>query len=74
MRFIQAVLPIMRSQDSGRIIKVSSAIGKVASPGFGWYAASKHAIEVLSDALWEEVRHQFGIQVVVIEPGLKRQN
>jgi NAD(P)-dependent dehydrogenase (short-subunit alcohol dehydrogenase family) len=69
MRFVQAVVPIMRAQGGGRIINVSSGIGRVPLPGFGWYGATKHAIEGLSDSLREEVR-PFGIDVVIVEPGL----
>lgn len=69
MRFVQAVVPIMRAQGGGRIINVSSGVGRVPLPGFGWYGATKHAIEGLSDSLREEVR-PFGIDVVIVEPGL----
>ena len=68
-RMQSAVLPIMREQRSGHVINISSIVGKVAMPGFGWYAASKHAIEAFSDALREEVR-ALGISVSIIEPGL----
>ena len=69
MHFLQAVVPRMRGQRSGRIINVTSAIGKLPLPGFGWYGATKHAIEGLSDSLREEVL-QFGIDVVVVAPGV----
>ncbi len=68
-RFMQAVLPYMRVQKSGCIINISSILGRIAIPGFGWYAASKHAIEALSEALRGEVK-DFGIDIVVIAPGL----
>ena len=45
--------------------------GRLTFPGGGWYHASKHAVEALSDALRFEVQG-FGIDVVVIEPGLIR--
>jgi NADP-dependent 3-hydroxy acid dehydrogenase YdfG len=64
----QAVLPIMREQKAGTIVNIASVVGKVSLPCAGWYCASKHAVEALSDALRLEVR-QFGIKVVVIEPG-----
>ncbi len=67
-RLIQAVLPHMRRQKSGRIINIASILGKISIPGFGWYAASKHAVEALSEALRGEVM-EFGIDVVVIAPG-----
>lgn len=65
----QMVLPKMRKHGKGRIINVSSIAGRFVTPGSGWYAASKYAVEALSDALRLEL-HQFGIQVVIIEPGL----
>ncbi|SEK45706.1 SDR family NAD(P)-dependent oxidoreductase [Nitrosovibrio tenuis] len=68
-RFMQAVLPYMRDQKSGCIINIVSALSRVSIPGFGWYAASKHAVEALTDALRGEVM-EFGIDVVLIAPGL----
>jgi NAD(P)-dependent dehydrogenase (short-subunit alcohol dehydrogenase family) len=68
IRMARAVLPHMRAQKSGTIVTVSSGLGKVAVPYGGIYAASKHAVEALSDALYYEV-HPFGIRVVLIEPG-----
>src|SRR6187455_2592770 len=68
-RFMQAVLPHMRVQKSGRIVNITSILGKMSTPGFGWYAASKHAIEALTDAVRGEVM-EFGIDVVLIAPGL----
>ncbi len=68
-RFMQAVLPHMRAQKSGCIINIASILGKITLPGFGWYAASKHAVEALSETLRGEVM-EFGINVVVIAPGL----
>jgi NAD(P)-dependent dehydrogenase (short-subunit alcohol dehydrogenase family) len=70
-RLTQLVLPGMRAQGWGRIINVSSMGGRLTFPGGGWYHASKHAVEALSDALRFEVSG-FGIDVVVIEPGLIR--
>ncbi len=67
-RLTQLVLPHMRSHSSGLIINISSIGGKVSMPLGGWYHASKFALEALSDALRNEVK-QFGINVVVIEPG-----
>lgn len=68
IRVTRAVLPHMRAQKSGTILTVGSLGGKVAGPYLGIYAASKHAIEALSDALYYEV-HPFGIRVVLIDPG-----
>lgn len=67
-RVTQAVLPIMRQQQGGCIVNIASVVGKVSLPFAGWYSASKHAVEALSDALRLEVQ-PFGIKVVVIEPG-----
>jgi NAD(P)-dependent dehydrogenase (short-subunit alcohol dehydrogenase family) len=70
-RMCQLVLPGMRRQGYGRIVNLSSMGGKLTFPGAGYYHASKHAVEALSDALRFEVQ-SFGIDVVVIEPGLVR--
>jgi NAD(P)-dependent dehydrogenase (short-subunit alcohol dehydrogenase family) len=69
MRMCQLVLPGMRDSGSGRIVNLSSMGGKLTFPGGGVYHATKHAVEALSDALRFEVS-EFGIDVVVIEPGL----
>jgi NAD(P)-dependent dehydrogenase (short-subunit alcohol dehydrogenase family) len=68
VRVSQRVLPGMRQKLSGRIINMSSIGGKLASPLFGPYSSSKHAVEAVSDAMRLEV-HPFGIRVVLIEPG-----
>jgi NAD(P)-dependent dehydrogenase (short-subunit alcohol dehydrogenase family) len=70
-RLTQMVLPGMREQGWGRVVNVSSMGGRLTFPGGGVYHASKHALEALSDALRYEVR-PFGVDVVVIEPGLVR--
>lgn len=62
------VLPHMRKNESGKIINISSIGGKIYTPLGGWYHATKHALEGLSDCLRLETK-QFGIDVVVIEPG-----
>lgn len=67
-RLIQLVLPGMRKKRFGKIVNISSIGGKVGLPMGSWYHASKFAIEGLSDSLRNEVR-QFGIDVIVIEPG-----
>ena len=69
MRMCQLVLPGMRGAGSGRIVNLSSMGGKLTFPGGGVYHATKHAVEALSDALRFEVRG-FGVDVVIIEPGL----
>lgn len=69
VRLCQLVLPGMRRQRWGRIVNVSSVGGKLTFPGGGFYHASKHAVEALSDALRFEVGG-FGVHVSVVEPGL----
>jgi NAD(P)-dependent dehydrogenase (short-subunit alcohol dehydrogenase family) len=71
VRLTQLVLPGMRRQRWGKIVNLSSMGGKLTFPGGGVYHATKHAVEALSDALRFEVAG-FGIDVVVIEPGLIR--
>jgi short-subunit dehydrogenase len=65
---MQAVMPLMRKQRSGRIVSISSVAGRFGYPLFGWYCASKHALEGLSDALRLEAR-PWGVRVVLVEPG-----
>ena len=64
----RAVLPAMRARGSGRIINVSSIVGRVSFGLMGVYGATKYAVEAISDALRLELRG-FGITVVLIEPG-----
>ena len=71
VRMCQLVLPGMRRQGHGRIVNLSSMGGKLTFPGGGIYHATKYAVEAISDALRFEVAG-FGIEVVVIEPGLIR--
>src|SRR5215467_9245371 len=68
VRLTQLVLPGMRQRGRGRILNVSSMGGRITLPGGAFYHASKYAVEALSDALRMEVA-QFGIEVVLIEPG-----
>lgn len=67
MAVIQAMLPLLRTC-GGRIVNISSVSGRVAAPYLGPYAASKYAIEALSDALRSELR-RWGIRVSLVEPG-----
>ena len=64
-------LPAMRERGAGRIINMSSMGGKLVFPGGGWYHASKHGLEAISDSMRYELAG-FGIDVVLIEPGLIR--
>lgn len=72
-RLCQLVLPSMREHKSGRIINIASVAGHMSMTFGGWYCASKHSVEALSDALRMEVR-PFGIKVSIIEPGPIRTN
>jgi NADP-dependent 3-hydroxy acid dehydrogenase YdfG len=67
----RTVLPAMRERGSGRVINISSLVGRTTFPGMGVYGATKYAVEAVSDALRQEVAG-FGIKVVVIEPGFVR--
>jgi NAD(P)-dependent dehydrogenase (short-subunit alcohol dehydrogenase family) len=69
VRMCQLVLPAMRRERFGKLVNVSSMGGRLTFPGGGFYHATKHAVEAISDALRFEVR-RFGIDVVVVEPGL----
>ena len=68
-RMIKAVLPSMTDAGGGTIINVSSVEGRLVTPFSGGYAASKFALEGLSEALRYELWPQ-GIRVAVVEPGL----
>lgn len=70
---IRTVLPGMRARGSGWIVNVSSVAGLVSAPGFGYYSATKFAIEAIADALRDEVAAQ-GISVLTVEPGAFRTN
>jgi NAD(P)-dependent dehydrogenase (short-subunit alcohol dehydrogenase family) len=73
LRTTHAVLPQMRAQRSGRIVNISSVLGFIPAPYMGLYAASKHAVEGLSESLDHEVR-KFGIRVALVEPAYTRTN
>lgn len=68
LAFTQPFLPGMRERHNGRIVNISSVAGRAAAPFSGAYAASKSALETLSDALRLELR-PFGVHVILIEPG-----
>ena len=67
----RAALPYFRQQKSGHFINFSSVGGQVGTPGFGIYAATKFAVEGLSESLSKEVA-PLGIKVTIIEPGAFR--
>ncbi|MBN1800466.1 MAG: SDR family NAD(P)-dependent oxidoreductase [Candidatus Lokiarchaeota archaeon] len=68
-RMLKAVLPHMRKRKAGLIINTASVAGHLSSGILGWYAATKHAVEAISDALRQEIQH-LNIKVVIIEPGI----
>jgi NAD(P)-dependent dehydrogenase (short-subunit alcohol dehydrogenase family) len=68
MRLARLAAPAMRDQGGGRIVNVSSIMGRITAPFAGHYAGAKHAIEALSDALRMELARD-GIKVIVVEPG-----
>lgn len=69
VRVVQAAAPVMRRQRSGVVVQMSSISGRVvAGPFWGHYAASKFALEALSEAFAYELC-PFSVRVVLIEPG-----
>ena len=68
VRCTQQVLPGMRDARTGRIVNVSSAAAIIGPPAMGAYAATKWALEGLSESLQSEVA-AFGIRVIVVRPG-----
>jgi NAD(P)-dependent dehydrogenase (short-subunit alcohol dehydrogenase family) len=68
VRLVQAALPTMRKQGSGRIVLVGSLGGLIALPFQAFYSASKYAMEGYGEALAYEVA-PFGIKVTIVEPG-----
>jgi NAD(P)-dependent dehydrogenase (short-subunit alcohol dehydrogenase family) len=68
LEMIRRLAPKMREQKRGRIINLSSIAGRMSLPVHGPYAATKHAVEAMSDALRIEIK-PFGVRVVLIEPG-----
>ena len=73
IRMIQEVLPIMRKQNSGNIVNISSVAGRIGFPISPAYISSKFALEGLSESLRFELM-PFGINVIIIEPGVIKTN
>jgi len=68
VRMVRAVAPEMRDRKQGAIVNLSSVVGWLTAPYTAAYAASKHAVESLSEGLWFELA-PFGVRVAVVEPG-----
>jgi short-subunit dehydrogenase len=67
LRVVQAVLPAMRERGRGRLLFMSSILGRLTSPTRGAYAATKWALEALVETLALEVGH-FGVEVALLQP------
>lgn len=68
LEMVKVCLPLMRKTGGGRVIMVSSAAGFFSVPTMGLYAASKHALEGASEALYYELR-PWNIKITLVEPG-----
>jgi short-subunit dehydrogenase len=73
VRLVKEVLPVMRKQRNGIIVNVSSGAGRVAIPVSSAYVATKFALEGLSESMRYELK-EFGINIIIIEPGVIRTN
>jgi NAD(P)-dependent dehydrogenase (short-subunit alcohol dehydrogenase family) len=68
-RMVRAAAPQLRQQGYGKIVNVSSLSGRVPSPLLSCYAATKHAVEAMSEGLAAELA-AWGVQVTILEPGM----
>ena len=73
LRVTQQVIPVMRKQNTGTIVNVSSVGGHIGIPVVSAYHSTKFALEGLSESISYELE-PFGIRVVIIEPGVIRTN
>jgi NAD(P)-dependent dehydrogenase (short-subunit alcohol dehydrogenase family) len=76
LRVVQALLPLLGVDPSltgqpGRIVNISSVSGQITLPFTSGYAASKHGLEALSDAMRRELAI-YGIRTIVVQPGAVR--
>ncbi|MFC1768209.1 SDR family oxidoreductase [Nanoarchaeota archaeon] len=67
----KAVVPQMRERNKGVVINISSTVGKSVSALSGYYCATKHAVEAISEALWHELSRT-NVKVKIIEPGFTK--
>jgi short-subunit dehydrogenase len=65
---MQAVLPVMRKQKTGKIVNITSLLGRIGYPLISSYNGSKFALEGLSESIQYELE-PFGIKIILIEPG-----
>jgi NAD(P)-dependent dehydrogenase (short-subunit alcohol dehydrogenase family) len=68
VRAMQAVLPVMRKQKTGKIVNITSLLGRIGYPLISSYNGSKFALEGLSESIQYELE-PFGIKIILIEPG-----
>jgi NAD(P)-dependent dehydrogenase (short-subunit alcohol dehydrogenase family) len=73
IRVTQSVLPIMRKQQNGTIVNISSIAGRIGFPLTPAYVSSKFALEGLSESMAYELE-QFRIKVILVEPGVIKTN
>jgi NAD(P)-dependent dehydrogenase (short-subunit alcohol dehydrogenase family) len=66
-RMTRALLPTLRDR-AGTVVQLSSMAGRTVFPESGWYAATKHALEAMTEALAQEVV-SFGVRIRLVEPG-----
>jgi len=67
IRMTNAVLPQMRAQGSGRVVNVSSMLGRIPAPFMAIYSATKHAVEGYSESVDHELR-EHGVRMLLVEP------
>lgn len=68
VRVVRSVVPVMKRQGSGAFVNVGAVVGLVTRPYQGVYAATKHAVEAITEAMYFELK-PFGIRVSLVEPG-----
>ncbi|ANS65875.1 short chain dehydrogenase [Streptomyces lincolnensis] len=71
MRMTNAVLPQMRAQRRGRVVNVSSMLGRIPAPFMAVYAATKHAVEGYAESVDHELR-EHGVRMLLVEPTYTR--